>query len=665
MAVNLTSVRRSGYLLLAGLAGTVLASSGAFAQAPPPLTTTFQNCTTTQFATPQTINNIGTLAIPASATSAAISAAIGSINTAFLTQQGSAFVSAPADPAPDQPGGGVWARGVGGQVNISSTSSSVGISTQGAATINTANTNCNNQQRQTFAGAQVGTDIARLNYAGWNLHLGTTAGYLSSRTTDNAGFGNDFEVPFWGTYFVATKGRFFADLMVRQEFYNINLNNPGFAFTNQPIGAHGWSISASTGYNFDLGQGWFIEPSAGFIYSSTSVDRFTAPGVAGANFTGITGVVQTNEVISEIGRASVRVGKAIATPTVIWQPFASASVFHEFAGNVTSNYTSLNAQLVPGNVPFNYNQTTTTSRVGTYGQYSLGLAGQIVNTGWLGFVRVDYRNGDNIDGWTGNAGIRYQFTPETLAAVMPTKVKAAPAAMIVPTNWTGFYAGGFFGAAAGRTDIAFPGSPTATNRPWVLGPIGGLQAGYNYQFASNWVVGVEGDIAWADVHGGRSAGLDFDNLAFNSAYFVLQDKTSWMATVTGRLGYSMGRTLYYVKGGAAFEDGRVSATCFNPQGGLLGIPNLCTNQAGAVFANGAGFGTSSTRVGWTIGYGTEFDLGKNWSAKAEYDYISFGSHTALASDGTTVMRDRADISQVKVGLNYRFGPTPTAVVAKY
>jgi hypothetical protein len=29
------------------------------------------------------------------------------------------------------------------------------------------------------------------------------------------------------------------------------------------------------------------------------------------------------------------------------------------------------------------------------------------------------------------------------------------------------------------------------------------------------------------------------------------------------------------------------------------------------------------------------------------------------------MRDRADISQVKVGLNYRFGPTPAAVVAKY
>lgn len=662
MSLLLASVRRTGYFALAGLAGSVLAASGAFAQAPP-ATTSFQNCTTTQVPTPFTITNIGTLAIPASAASAAISAAIGNVSTAFLTQQGSAFVSAPADPAPDQPGGGVWARGVGGQANISSTSHSVGVSTQGGATINTATTNCNNQQRQTFAGAQVGTDIARLNYAGWNLHLGTTAGYLSSRTTDNAGFGNDFEVPFWGTYFVATKGRFFADLMVRQEFYNINLNNPTLAFSNQPVGAHGWSISASTGYNFDLGQGWFIEPSAGFIYSRTSVDSFTAPGVGGANFTGITGVVQTADVTSQIGRASLRVGKAIATPTVVWQPFASASVFHEFAGDVRSNYTSLNAVL--GGVPFTFNQATTTSRVGTYGQYSLGLAGQIVNTGWLGFVRVDYRNGEHIDGWTGNAGIRYQFTPETLAAVLPTKAPKSPIPVIGVTNWTGFYAGGFFGAAAGRTDIAFPASPQATNRPWVLGPIAGLQAGYNHQFANNWVVGVEGDIAWADVHGGRSAGTQIALPGMTSALFVLQDKTSWMATATARVGYAMGRTLFYGKAGAAFEDGRVSATCFNPQGAATNPATSCFNQAGAVFASGTGFGTSSTRVGWTIGYGTEFDLGKNWSAKAEYDYISFGSHTALASDGTTTIRDRADISQVKVGLNYRFSPTPTALVAKY
>ena len=93
-----------------------------------------------------------------------------------------------------------------------------------------------------------------------------------------------------------------------------------------------------------------------------------------------------------------------------------------------------------------------------------------------------------------------------------------------------------------------------------------------------------------------------------------------MATATARVGYAAGRTLFYGRAAPRSKTAASSATCFNPQGGALNVPNLCANQAGVVFANGAGFGTSSTRVGWTIGYGTEFDLGKNWSAKAEYDY---------------------------------------------
>jgi opacity protein-like surface antigen len=94
------------------------------------------------------------------------------------------------------------------------------------------------------------------------------------------------------------------------------------------------------------------------------------------------------------------------------------------------------------------------------------------------------------------------------------------------------------------------------------------------------------------------------------------------------------------------------------------VASVCNNGAGAFIASGTGFSISNTRMGWTVGYGTEFDLGRNWSAKAEYDYLSFGRDRALASDGTTNMSVKADnISQVKVGLNYRFAPQ--TVVAKY
>ena len=663
MTTTQAAPRRSGFMLAgAAFAGLLSASSAAFAQCAPPVQTGI------------VINNAAQFAIPPGAASATIASAIGNVNTAFLTQQGSAFVSAPPNPTPDQPGGGVWGRAIGGEVNTKSTSNSAAVGTVGGAVINTVQTNCANAQHASFAGTQVGADIARLNWSGWNVHLGTTAGYLGSKTNDNFGFNNKIEVPFFGTYLVATKGRFFADVMVRKEFYNVSINNPGFTYFNQPVGANGYSVSASTGYNFDLGNNWFIEPSAGFIYSKTSVDSFTNPGTVALP---IVGTIATNDISSQIGRLSVRVGTTIATPNVVWQPFGSASVFHEFAGDVVTNYTTApnSAFFIPGGggppQPATITQQTSTSRIGTYGQYSLGVAAQVVNTGWLGYVRLDYRNGNNIDGWTGNAGLRYQFTPEMIAAVMPTKFKAPRVAPIGPTNWTGFFVGGFAGAAIGRTDIDFVNGATGT-RPWVGGGIGGFNAGYNYQLPNLWVLGVEGDIAAANIRGGRTAGtatgltllpggVGSVQTGFSPLFFTATDKTNWQATLTGKVGYAWGRTLIYGKGGVAFEDSSISVNCvFGPAAVLDN--KACLNQA---LANTAGFSTPwYTRVGWTIGYGTEFDLGKNWSAKAEYNYLSFGRHNALATDGTTVLSDRADISQVKVGVNYRFSG-PTAVIAKY
>jgi opacity protein-like surface antigen len=653
-------------------------SAIAFAMASSASTAAFAQCAATTQTGPSFIPNIAQFAIPTGATGAALAGAIGNVSTAFLSQQGSAFVSAPANPAPDQPGGGVWARGIGGTVTVKSTSNTTVTTTPqaGGAPINVSSTPCSNSQRDNFAGVQAGADIARLNWSGWNVHLGTTAGYLGSKSNDSFGFNNTLQVPFFGTYIVATKGRFFADLLVREEFYNINLNNTPFSFFNQPVGAHGYSISTSAGYNFDLGNNWFIEPSAGFVYAKTSVDNFISPGSA---ILGIPANISTNDIESETGRLSLRVGKSIETPNIIWQPFGSASVFHEFAGNVITNATSLTNTAFQFTVPptaISLAQQTSTSRVGTYGQYSLGVAGQLVNTGWLGFVRVDYRNGDNINGWTGNAGIRYQFTPEMIAAVMPTKAPVkARGAYIAPTDWTGFYVGGFGGAAAGRTDIGFVGDPTSGNRPWVAGGLGGLDVGYNRQMGS-WVFGVEGDVAAANVHGGRPAGtangvvltplgpiFPAASVGFSPAFYTVQDKTNWMATATGRVGYAYGRTLFYVKGGAAFEDSSTTVNCvFGPTGApATGGGIFCLNQA---LVNRAAFSTPNyTRVGWTLGYGTEFDLGRNWSAKAEYDYLSFGRHTALATDGTTFLTDKSYVSQVKIGVNYKFNPG--MVVAKY
>jgi hypothetical protein len=370
---------RKGRIALAGLAFAMAISTGSSAFA--------QNCTTTLAGpgAPFFGAQLVSAAAAGGAAAGAFAGALGNMSTAFLSQQGSAFVSAPGDPKPDQPGGGVWVRGVGGEVTNKFTSNSTGTITSAAGgapffppagALNTqATANCPGSVSANFAGVQVGQDIAKLNIGGgWNVHLGTTAGYLGSRATASTGATSDFQVPFLGTYLVATRGRFFADIMVREEFYGANLNDTSIGLYNQQIGAHGVSVAVSGGYNFALANNWFIEPSAGFIWSRTNVDNLNISGGPGGM--GIVSTFATAPIESEIGRLSVRVGTTIASGNMIWQPFGSVSVFHEFAGNVTSTATSLpNGAFGTAcvfafcqTVPITLVGTNSTTRVGTYGQ---------------------------------------------------------------------------------------------------------------------------------------------------------------------------------------------------------------------------------------------------------------------------------------------------------
>ncbi len=117
---------------------------------------------------------------------------------------------------------------------------------------------CNAQFHQSFAGFQVGQDVADLNVNGWNIHLGTTAGFLE--TTGNivggnvAGgyFNSTTEAPFIGTYGVATYGSFYVDGLIRYDYFQTQLNSPTVNLFNQSVDAHGFTVSASTGYNYKV-----------------------------------------------------------------------------------------------------------------------------------------------------------------------------------------------------------------------------------------------------------------------------------------------------------------------------------------------------------------------------------------------------------------------------
>ena len=95
------------------------------------------------------------------------------------------------------------------------------------------------------------------------------------------------------------------------------------------------------------------------------------------NQVALPGSVQIDDIESILGRVGVRVGTNFVANNIAWLPFATAAVYHEFAGDVT---TQLKTDTLFSRLS-GLSSTLTTSRVGTYGQFGLGVAGQIIDTG--------------------------------------------------------------------------------------------------------------------------------------------------------------------------------------------------------------------------------------------------------------------------------------------
>jgi outer membrane immunogenic protein len=207
-------------------------------------------------------------------------------------------------------------------------------------------------------------------------------------------------------------------------------------------------------------------------------------------------------------------------------------------------------------------------------------------------------------------------------AARPVYTKA-PAYAAPIYNWTGFYIGGHIGGAFSGNNN-FNGLTTGNNSDGRF--LGGLQVGADYQFAPNWVVGIEGQYSWL---------ANNNNGVIFPGGFVYTNNQRGLGSVTGRIGYTWGPALLYVKGGYAYSDNNESLT-------LGGTPTAFAFD-------------SDHRNGYTVGAGLEYMFAQNWSAKIEYQYYNFGSSsfiapTALASFGSF----RTDDHVVKVGVNYRF-----------
>ena len=599
----------------------------------------------------------------------ALSSTINTVNTAFLTST-SAFVSSPGGPQPDQQGGGVWGRTIAGSVDTSSSSvgtvlkDSIDFAASHPGFVNTGTQNCHTTAHQDYTGYQVGQDISILNGGGTgaNWHFGATAGYINARTTDTTpagsyvnpffgpvstpagSFSENSQVPFVGLYSAFTKGNLALDGQVRWDFYQNSLSDPINGLANQRLDARGFSMTGNAAYNIPLGNRWFIEPSAGAVWSRVTVDPLSVSGQANAGGTFAGGTVTVQDIDSILGRATLSVGTSFTNGPVTWQPFFSASVFHEFAGDVTAS--SLATGNVNNTVPVTQNNgvngltlgINSQGGLGTYGQFALGTAAVLGNSGWLGYGRVDYRIGENIEGWSVNAGLRYQFSPGTRGSI-----KDGPVPTLYSYNWTGPYIGLYAGTDWGVEHWSFNNGAGPALHPDLAGTMGGGQAGYNIQ-VGHYVFGIEGEYGVTNAHGGVACP--------NMNFYTCEADSNRLGMLTGRLGVTWGRALFYAKAGLAA--GEVTAgTKLNPP----------TNPFGPLFFAPTA-ATSNWQVGWTIGGGMEFALTDRWSAKAEYMHYELGSDTftTFVSDPGTRVDTRGDT--VRVGVNLHFNPVQREVSLK-
>jgi outer membrane immunogenic protein len=223
----------------------------------------------------------------------------------------------------------------------------------------------------------------------------------------------------------------------------------------------------------------------------------------------------------------------------------------------------------------------------------------------------------------------------SLAALAPMAANAAdmpqytppPVVTAVPSwDWTGFYAGLNAGYGWSSSNSAAVGivNPTGFFTPCINagscptsisydrdGFVGGAQAGYNWQF-DQIVVGLEADIDYSDMNG--SSRLTTSVPGFANSRFTSSSDINWLATLRGRAGLAIDRSLIYATGGLA-----VGGVDDSFSWGYPSIPQVFTGSG------------SDTEWGWTAGAGFEYAINEHFVLGAEVLYFDLGKTTVVGS----------------------------------
>ena len=269
-----------------------------------------------------------------------------------------------------------------------------------------------------------------------------------------------------------------------------------------------------------------------------------------------------------------------------------------------------------------------------------------------------------------------------------------------PPMWTGMYAGlnaGYnwgvntnsysqnWGTPSAQLPGYTPTAPIAMDGVASMtqsGFIGGAQFGYNYQYGSSIVLGVETDIQGTNTRGsGRTSGAVNDGPVTIGAITAsgstvgataIQGGVDYLGTIRGRIVYLWSPTLLvYGTGGFAYGGAYANVVQTAASAGSRQV-SVATPVAGSALWIGGGQ-QNQLLTGWTAGAGLEWMFMPNWSLKGEALYWDLGrmnvNTISYLSTGDTLGWGRTNVNysgvMARAGVNYHFNFGAAPVVAKF